>query len=359
MTSAWMRTLIMIGALTVAAPGRVFACSCMTSGPPCQATWTSDVVFTGTVVSMTLIDHESLGPPYQSKLVTINVDRGFVRATAGMIEVVTGMGGGDCGYDFKIGQKYLVYASKTASSRLSASICSRTRPIADAQEDLRYLTTMGTSGTGGRLFGRITELKRDPAESETVDYGPVEGIPVSIRGATFTREVATNADGRFDIANLPVGKATVTVILPFGFQPSPVEHEIELRDPRSCSELNLPIRQVAGASGMVVDVSGRPLAGVSVDAVAAELAGFDPPPHQYPARTDERGVFKFDDLPPGTYVFGVNLTKDPYGRPRNKSLFLPGTAVAKDATVFELKPGDTKEVGTLRMIDAGGARSPQ
>jgi len=353
-------TLVMIAALTAAAPAKAFACSCMMSGPPCQATWTADVVFTGTVVSITPIDHESLGAPYESRLVKINADRGFVNAAAGPIEVVTGTGGGDCGYAFKIGQKYLVYAyaSKTAPSRLSASICSRTRPIADAQEDLRYLTTMGTSGSGGRVYGRINESKRDPAESETVDYGPVEGLTVSVRGASFARDVTTNADGRFDIPDLPVGKAKVIIVPPFGFQPSPFEQEFELKDVRACTEVNLSIRQSARASGTVVDASGRPLAGVSVEAVAAELAGFDPPEYQFPVRTDERGAFEFTYLPPGMYVFGVNLTRSPYpyGRPRGKSVFLPGTALAKEATVIELKPGDVKDVGTLRLVDAAGGR---
>jgi hypothetical protein len=358
MTSIWWRTLVLMAALTVAGESEALACSCYVSGPPCQATWTADVIFTGTVKSMTTIDNDRLGAPYESKLVTIDADRGFVQAAPGPIEVVTGTGGGDCGYPFKVGQQYLLYASKTPSGRLSASICSRTRPIADAQEDLRYLTTMGKSGSGVRVYGRINELKQDPAEAETVDYGPVEGLTVSIRGATFARDVLTNADGRFEFPNLPVGKASLTIILPFGYQPSPIESDLELKDTRACRELDLSIRQVARASGRVVDSAGRPLAGVDVEAVAAELAGFDPPSYHYPAKTDERGAFEFDYLPPGSYVFGVNLTKSLYGRPRGKSVFLPGTAVAKEATVIELKPGDTKEVGTLRMIDSG-AHSPQ
>jgi hypothetical protein len=350
MTSVSWRVFAAVAMLTIAAVNHAFACSCMMSGPPCQATWTADVVFAGSVVSIEPFDHETLGAPYQSQLVKFNVERGFVHAAAGPIEIVTGMGGGDCGYRFKTGGKYLVYASKTGSG-LSASICSRTRPIAEAQEDLRYLTRMGATASGGRVYGRINELKRDPAESEAVDYGPVEGIGVSVRGATFFRDVVTGADGRFDIPNLPLGKATVAIVLPFGFEPSPFEQEVELRDARACSKVSLPIQQIARASGLVVDASGRPLEGVSVDAVAAELAGFDPPPHQYPVKTDERGAFAFTTLPPGVYVFGVNLTKVPYGPPRGKSLFLPGTGVASEATVIDLKAGDMKEVGTLRLVD--------
>jgi hypothetical protein len=345
MTSVCWRVFVAVAVLTIAAENRAFGCSCMMSGPPCQATWTADVVFVGTVVSIEQIDLQS-----SSAIVKLQVERGFVNSVTGGVVVLT-MGPGNCSYSFKAGGKYLVYASRTESSELTTSICSRTRPIAEAQEDLRYLTTMGASGSGGRVYGRINELKRDPAEGTAIDYGPVEGIVVSVRGATFSRDVVTNADGRFDIPNLPLGKATVAIVLPFGFEPSPFEQEVELRDARACSEVSLPIQQIARASGLVVDASGRPLAGVSVDAVAAELAGFDPPPHQYPVKTDERGTFAFTTLPPGVYVFGVNLTKVPYGPPRGKSLFLPGTAVASEATVIELKAGDMKEVGTLRLAD--------
>jgi hypothetical protein len=202
---------------------------------------------------------------------------------------------------------------------------------------------------GGRVYGRINESRRDPAEPEWIDHGPVEGLTVSIRGATFARDVVTDADGRFDASRLPVGKAIVTIVVPFGFEPNPFERQVEITGPRACNLVDLTVRPIARASGLVLDDSGRPLSGVMVDAVAAELAGFDPPPHQHPVKTDERGVFEFRDLPPGKYVFGVNLTKDPANRRRGSSIYLPGTAVAGEATVIELTAGDRKDLGTLRL----------
>jgi hypothetical protein len=89
-----------------------------------------------------------------------------------------------------------------------------------------------------------------------------------------------------------------------------------------------------------------------VDAVAAELAGHQPPPYQEPAKTDDRGRFEFDDLPPGLYVFGINLTKPewpPGYKPAGAAVFLPGTAVAGDAATVELKPNDRVDVGILRL----------
>ena len=113
--------------------------------------------------------------------------------------------------------------------------------------------------------------------------------------------------------------------------------------------MDFTISQSGSAWGTVVDGSGRPVAGVAVEAVAEELAGSDPPPFQYPARTDNRGVFEFEDLPPGRYVFGINLTKQPGARQGGQPLFLPGTALAREATVIDVKPGSHEEIGELRL----------
>jgi hypothetical protein len=349
MREIWL-TLAAITALSAAAERDALACSCAMSGPPCQAAWHSDAVFSGTVVSLEQIDHDTLGRPYRSMLVKFSVQRGFINAPSGVIEIVTGMGGGDCGYQFKQGGQYLVYALKSASSaQLTTSICSRTRPLAEAAEDVRYLSTIGPAGTGGRVFGRLTEVRRDPAEDTVVDYGPVEGIAVSVRGAAFARDAATNADGRYEIAQLPVGKVTFSALLPFGFEPRTWETELEIHDPRACFQIDFPIQQLARASGVVLDAGGRPVKGVMVDAVAAELAGFDPPPYQYPVKTDERGAFEFERLPPGTYVFGINLTKSSMGPRQGTPLFLPGTRAAREATVIELKGGDRRELGAITL----------
>lgn len=57
-----------------------------------------------------------------------------------------------CGFPFKIGKEYLVYAAGSDSKSLSASICSRTKTLDAAAEDLEFLgeakTTSETNKTG-------------------------------------------------------------------------------------------------------------------------------------------------------------------------------------------------------------------
>ena len=109
------------------------------------------------------------------------------------------------------------------------------------------------------------------------------------------------------------------------------------------------MRAESAAHGLVVDEAGRPLSGILVEAVSAELTGYQPDTIFEPASTDDRGQFIVDRLPPGAYVFGVNITKGRYKPPSGPSTFLPGTAVVKDAAVFELKPGVRANVGVLRL----------
>jgi hypothetical protein len=137
--------------------------------------------------------------------------------------------------------------------------------------------------------------------------------------------------------------------VPFGFEPRGWEMELEIRDPRTCHQTDLSIQQSAKASGTVVDAAGKPMKGVKVDAVAEELAGFNPPQHQWPETTTDRGEFRFERLPPGRYVFGINLTNPGYGARTGIPIFLPGTRAVREATVIQLEAGDVKDVGTLSV----------
>ena len=69
----------------------------------------------------------------------MRVIRSWKGSFGGRVEIYTSYGGGDCGYPFVVGNEYLVYAYRAPSGRLVTSICGRTRPIAEAREDLSAL----------------------------------------------------------------------------------------------------------------------------------------------------------------------------------------------------------------------------
>lgn len=69
--------------------------------------------------------------------VKFKVENSWKQARADEVIIRTGRGGGDCGYHFDVGQRYLVYAYGSNETKLETNISQRTRMLADAGEDLR------------------------------------------------------------------------------------------------------------------------------------------------------------------------------------------------------------------------------
>jgi hypothetical protein len=55
------------------------------------------------------------------------------------VQVLTGRGQGDCGFQFQEGVEYLVYGRLLPSGELFTDICTRTKPAANAKEELATL----------------------------------------------------------------------------------------------------------------------------------------------------------------------------------------------------------------------------
>src|SRR4051794_27055625 len=128
-----MLSLLLLSAavLTSAAPAE--ACSCVAPGPACEAYWQASAVFVGRVTSISPAQAPQGRAQFlRSRRVALEVAEPFARVAGRTIEVLTGSGGGDCGFPFKEGTAYLVYASPGESGALLVSACSRTRALPDA-----------------------------------------------------------------------------------------------------------------------------------------------------------------------------------------------------------------------------------
>src|SRR5262245_4143530 len=120
-----------IGAVTVATAAiglsarPAAACSCMPSGPPCQAYFQTDVVFVGTVRSITVrkVPLESIDRIIDQRAVHLTIERAVRGVQETEVDVNTGSGGGDCGYDFKVGERYVVYGYRGKDGSLGTGIC--------------------------------------------------------------------------------------------------------------------------------------------------------------------------------------------------------------------------------------------
>src|SRR5688572_9994354 len=125
------------------------ACSCvstMSGNPPCQSFWSAPVVFSGRVTGIDQIDVKigDLGG-FKQNLVRFSVSANHRGEIGPTVDVVTGQGGGDCGYRFETNQNYLVYAHKLEDGTLSTGICSPTKPLEKANEDLQYIQRLASA----------------------------------------------------------------------------------------------------------------------------------------------------------------------------------------------------------------------
>lgn len=97
------------------------------------------------------------------RVVEFAAARVFRGDKADRVSVVTGLGLGDCGYDFQTGRTYLVYASRTADGGWFTSICSGTSSIEDAGTALRFL-----SGEGPAAEDLLSPMEYAKQYSETI-----------------------------------------------------------------------------------------------------------------------------------------------------------------------------------------------
>lgn len=135
--------LILIGFLGTNgwfAPEPVHACSCMR--PDFEvALESSSEVFIGSVVAIEEVydPHESPGTIGRRNAVLFEVERSYKHMVPSQMIVYAGYGGGSCGYDFAMGQQYLVYGYTMYENELHTWLCSRTQPTDATGDDLAKL----------------------------------------------------------------------------------------------------------------------------------------------------------------------------------------------------------------------------
>lgn len=116
-------------------PSIVSACSCAELPSVKEEVERSDAVFSGMVLDI----REKRNA---SKSVLFEVRNIWKGADESQIIITTGQGGGDCGFIFKEGTEYLVYASESTlfgEKSLASSICDRTNKMTSLQEDITIL----------------------------------------------------------------------------------------------------------------------------------------------------------------------------------------------------------------------------
>lgn len=327
--------------------------------PPCQVFSRTQIVFVGTVT------RASYSPTYRKddwdcrdRIAHFSVEESFREKIGPEVDIVateilptpTTLSNGrpgsrylsdhDCDYRFKEGERYLVYASfrPTLDGTLRVPL-NRTRPIANAADDLAYIRGLSGAPPGGRIYGQITVRNQDLANGGNMKNGsPVPQIKVIAEGQGRKYEALTDENGRYEINGIEPGEYSVQADLPDEFT-SYAPHKITVAD-RACAEVVFFTEANGRISGKVFDYTGQPLAKMQLDLALADQKPDDPNPQAFRAYADAEGNYEFKSIPPGRYVMGVRLNaiRDcdfPYAR-----TYYPNVNDLSAAKVFTLKSGE-------------------
>lgn len=190
------------------------ACTCMSpKRPPCEVWWQTGAIFVGRVTRVrTISEEDEQGDERRSRIVTLRVQerwRGLGRERE--VDVRTGAGGGDCGFDFRKSETYLVYANRSVhTGRLETGICSRTAHIDDAQRDLAYLEGLDEAEEVVSLYGMVYR-EREPVppgedpEAPLDPGGPLADVTVHIETDGVAVTTTTDAQGWYEVSGLRDG----------------------------------------------------------------------------------------------------------------------------------------------------------
>lgn len=232
------RWLLLIAATVVLAPlGQ--ACSCAWPGRPCRAFADTTGIFSGRVTNISDVKIEG---EYEQRLVRLQILEAFKGVSGATVEVVTGQGGGDCGFGFRVGEEYLVYAhASPKNKRLYTGICTRTRKLSDAGEDLAHFRQKDDPKLGVGIVGQVEKLRRVPENSTHTEWdGWWKNGKLILTRDGRRWETTTGRAGEFAVWGLTPGTYKLEARVPAGYVGGTIE-KVEIKPGTACAEQRILI----------------------------------------------------------------------------------------------------------------------
>ncbi len=324
--------LVLLVLLLFASPA--LACSCGGPESPCRVFEEIDVAFVGKVEKEDFRE----GTAY----FTFSVREILKGVPPLAVKVWTTTGGASCGFDFQVGETYLVFAYQHEDGELGTNTCTKTQHIRQAVALLPQLRSFSARRLTAPLFGTLMAFSRTTSGGDT-EIGALAGRRISAVGPEgITTATVTDTNGAFEFSTLPPGRHALLVDLPDRWtllwaQPLKVETGIN-----SCTELFLRAYPDGVIAGRILDSDGKPARGYArlVD------GNFQPTTAQrfdYGLLTDldADGSFWFGRLSPGRYKL-FHIDRGPY-QPGVVATFFPGVPNLTEAKEIELMQGNHVE----------------
>lgn len=218
----------------------VFACSCRSSPQPVvtvrqgeeEKIGDRDVILEGKVERQE-VQPNVFAPPgvivsgsnseVRRRLVVVSANRVYRGPPQPGLVIETGVGGGDCGFDFETGAEYLIFGDLLENGNISTGICDPTvsldhappallrllRAQAPAPEDLMDIQTqhkLGSAQAGAEICGRVIGPNHEPLKGVSVGLIRLRQEPVFER---VDAETESSRDGSFCLHTFDHGKFVI------------------------------------------------------------------------------------------------------------------------------------------------------
>lgn len=329
----YLLLMILASAFFLGFPQQAEACLChFGGGVVCEDFWKARAVFVGTVIESRRVIIKSGDYDRPQRLVRFSIDEGLRGVEGPEIEVYTGLGDSDCGFAFRVAQQYLVYAHDN-QGRLVTGICSRTRSIDSASEDLAYARGLATAKPGGKLNIGFVKDSRSP--EGVLIQTPIAGMTVKIEGSPGAVTRKSDAKGSVTMQDLPAGEYSITANVPDGLMTPQPQRKVMVPD-RGCTNVYFGIESDGRLNGRVLNANGLPVSKAEIFIVQADK---DRRGHWDDSYSDENGHYAFNRVPPGRYVLiirfdGMTSQNRPF-----PLLYYPGVSEKTNAKVITLADG--------------------
>jgi SdrD B-like domain len=253
-----------------------------------------------------------------------------------------------CGYWFEQGEIYLVYAYGGQDKGLSTGLCTRTRLLAQAAEDLAFLQNLPPKGSGVRIFGNVHTSAPNSIDSEALP-----GIKVMVKdlqGRAFSK--VTDDKGNYEFKGLEPGVYTVEAKLPDYYVQTGLTQKLTIAD-RGCAEQYFGAIIDGRIRGSLVDADGNLVKRTNpAQLLVVDLFPIDVEEKPWTAQlgsVDEQGHFEFYDVEPGRYWLGINIRHNPSQDSPYPPTWYPGVADKSQATIIELGRAEKLTNYTIKL----------
>jgi len=227
-------------------------------------------------------------------------------------------------------------------------MCSGSKHISDASEDLKFLSGLTGKTCVTRLYGAVGNFEMDYVRdneglrSVVRVYNGVPEITVTARdnrGQLLT--AVTNREGAYEFTGiLPDVEYTVRAELPGYFQKTrSSERKIQI-GACGCRRIYFPAFYDGSISGRITDSDGKPGAKADIAIVRADDKVSRLKTRVSSATADKDGRFILERVPPGNYVLGVNITVAPEKDAPYRPTWYPDAATRQEAKIIEVGPGE-------------------